>query len=229
MRKRLSFGEFVERATACVGDRECMQWNLEKRGENGLPAEGLHSRTNPHWRPQILLANLDQYLHLHNFVGNMTYLGNHTYQLLSRLGLWERYGADGWGRQKRGEIFDRNNAAHRTGTRGKLGRFYTPALVQKVRGAYSMDYKLFDVLGISKTDTPGRGHAWEGMRLKDIDPRLEGTFDPPKRKQRRKGGSNIGPVLGGTPESKEAPLERQRNKSGPDPAVVSTKVSWVDM
>ena len=184
VRKRLTFGEFAERATACVGDRDCTEWNMKHHGQNGLPAEGLHSRTNPHWRPQILIANLERYLHLHNFVGNMSFLGNHTYQLLAGTDLWQRYGANGWGKNKHGQIFDRNTAIHRTNTKSKLSRFYTPELLRKVREAYSMDYRLLELLGSSKTDAPVRAYAWEGLKIRDLDPRLEGTGEPPLRQPR---------------------------------------------
>jgi hypothetical protein len=172
--------------TACVGDNECRRWNAENNGIDGLPNEGLHSRTNPHWRPQILVANLNKYLHLHNFVGNMSFLGNHTYQLLHAKGLWDEYGKDGWGKSRRVRIFDHNTATHRTGTKSKIDRFYTPAMLRRVHEAYAMDYKLFEILGTSRTVAPVRGYEWEGFSIKDLDPRLEGTGEVPPRKSKRK-------------------------------------------
>lgn len=59
----LRFDEFVDLATACVGDDECRKYQMQKYKRKGLPIEGLHSKTNPHWRHQVALRNTCLYSH----------------------------------------------------------------------------------------------------------------------------------------------------------------------
>jgi len=96
----LTFAEFVDKVTVCVGDRACRAWNRRVNQKGSFPVEGLHSKTNTHWRPQILIANLRFYLSFHSFVGNFSHLRNDTETLLRSLGLWEEYGSNGWGGKK---------------------------------------------------------------------------------------------------------------------------------
>lgn len=181
--KTLTFEEFVDKVTACIGDAECLEY--QKRALNGtvdkqhtLPKEGLHSWTNQHWRPQIHTTNLDQFLHVHDFVGNFSHLHMHTYELLSGLGLWEKYGASGWGKNKNEAVFDRNAARHRTaaGADFKFKAYYTPELLAKVKEAYRMDYAVFDLIGAGKSIHPVSGEKFKS--LPEIDPRYERKWYP---------------------------------------------------
>ncbi|CAM9137310.1 unnamed protein product [Phaeothamnion confervicola] len=60
---------------------------------------GLGQRTNPHWREQASFFALPNtaLLPYFNFVGRMEHAEAHGHQLLEAAGLWERFGASGWG------------------------------------------------------------------------------------------------------------------------------------
>ena len=63
-RKRMTFSEFV----AEVAHRNMIHGNQS----------GLHMKTNPHWRPQRFLCNLDKFLPLYNFVGSYENVRDHS-------------------------------------------------------------------------------------------------------------------------------------------------------
>jgi hypothetical protein len=74
----LSFGEFVD---LLVGNNtRCV-----------IPT-GLHTCSDPHWKPQYLTCGLDVTLPLVDFVGNFNHLAEHTKMLLERVDMWESYG-----------------------------------------------------------------------------------------------------------------------------------------
>ena len=85
-RVNISFPEFVNLITARVAPNAL---------GDGLRV-GLHPFTNPHWRPQRYVCNLERYLGAYDFVGSFAQLENHTRLLLERKGLWEKFGATGW-------------------------------------------------------------------------------------------------------------------------------------
>lgn len=142
--KRLSFSEFVDKVTFCVGDEDCRAKN---HGKAPGP-EGLHSKTNPHWRPQIYMCQLEKYLQLFNFVGSVEFGSVHVKALFDDLGLWAPFGAHGWGRDKTEAFLQYNRASHKTGSHDKLGKYYTPELLARVREAYAMDYKMMELIGL---------------------------------------------------------------------------------
>jgi len=142
--------------------------------------DGLHPNTNPHWRPQRFMCNLEKFLPAYNFLGSFDRLADHAERLLRGAGLWEEYGASGWG--KRGKITQlvhsakaavlpnataagfamfRFNAAWHATKRMKPEQhdLFTPELLTKVRRAYRMDYAMFDVVGAMR-DAPADGSAW---------------------------------------------------------------------
>ena len=82
----------------------------------------------PNPRPQILVANLESYLHIHDFVGNFSHLGEHTFELLDGVGAWDPHGSTGWGSKGQEALFDRNHASHRTAASNdkKQDSYYTP-------------------------------------------------------------------------------------------------------
>ena len=143
--RKLSYRDFVERVTNCTGDDGC---GGPKRRYSPL---GLHSRTNPHWKPHVYMCNLFKFLPAMNFVGSFDHLGNHTRALLGRLGLWEQYGASGWGKGGAEAMFQSNTVYHRSSDSAKAG--HTDAVTeQAVRAAYWMDYAVMERLGIVRRD-----------------------------------------------------------------------------
>lgn len=81
--KDMNFSGFVDRIAS--GNRV-----------RGRP-DGLHPNTNPHWRPQRFMCNLEKFLPAYNFLGSFEHLAGHAAALLRGAGLWEEYGARGWG------------------------------------------------------------------------------------------------------------------------------------
>ena len=161
--KHMNFSGFVDRIAS-------------KNRVRGKP-DGLHPNTNPHWRPQRFMCNMEKFLPAYNFVGSFDHLGDHAEKLLRALGLWEAYGAAGWtkalkrtvvdkikgavgGGDDGGRMFQKNAAWHQT-TKMKPENhdLYTPELLAKVRRAYAMDYEMFDAVGFGG-DEPASGANW---------------------------------------------------------------------
>ena len=107
----------MQRVVTCSGDKACVA-----RRDRTSQEDGLHGRTNPHWRPQIYVNGLAKYLPFFNFVGSFEHLENHTRVLLDGLGVWEEFGASGWGKDGASSIFQRNTANHRTGSVSLMDR-----------------------------------------------------------------------------------------------------------
>ena len=91
----MSYRRFVEVVANCTGDDGC--GGLRRK----YSPFGLHTRTNPHWKPQVYMCNLFKFLPAFNFFGSFDHLEAHTRQLLEGADLWEAYGADGWGKVRR--------------------------------------------------------------------------------------------------------------------------------
>lgn len=77
---------------------------------------------NQHWRPQHTFCGLGKYLPLYNFVGNFEKLQAHAKIFLQATDIWDTFGADGWGPNHNGSMFERNVAMHRTSAGAVTGR-----------------------------------------------------------------------------------------------------------
>mmetsp|Transcript_12819 Transcript_12819/g.19226 ORF Transcript_12819/g.19226 Transcript_12819/m.19226 type:complete len:361 (+) Transcript_12819:1-1083(+) len=166
--KNLTFSEFVDIL-------------LEKPSRNGN--RGLGPKTNPHWRPQRYLCNLEKFLPLYNFIGSFSHLFEHNKRMLQALGLWEQYGQSGWSRPQRvkrfrrpldpihqnistphSAMFERNIASHRM-RRKEFDFVYanllTPQLIDKIKRAYWMDYEMLNAIGFYEDGAlPTDGRRW---------------------------------------------------------------------
>jgi hypothetical protein len=119
---------------------------------------GLHSRTNPHWKEQVLVSNIRRFLPVMTFVGSFERLAEHAKALLESIGAWEKYGASGWGRTAAGNnnggngtaIFQVNNNYHRTSSAkaSVRARYSTPQLEDTIRRAYWRDYSVMASIGL---------------------------------------------------------------------------------
>ena len=81
---------------------------------------GLHPHTNPHWRPQRFMCNLEKFLPAYNFVGSFDHLKEHAEKLLRGLGLWDDYGSSGWTRAKRSPMMRGNPRAQQAEEGGAI-------------------------------------------------------------------------------------------------------------
>ena len=150
---------------------------IERDNKRRANPDGLHPHTNPHWRPQRFMCNLEKFLPLYNFVGSFAHLKEHAEALLRQAGLWEEFGARGWALKKgggrgwsagrvgtpspgaEGAMFQKNTAWHADGAGTKKERYYTPELLARVKKAYAMDYEMFDSIGALGL-APTTGAPW---------------------------------------------------------------------
>ena len=168
--RNMNFSGFVDRVAS----------NNKIRGK----PDGLHPNTNPHWRPQRFMCNMEKFLPAYNFVGSFDHLQDHAEKLLRSLGLWEDYGKSGWSRAGKpkltaaertrarakaavgiedtgaGAMFEKNAAWHQTQKMKPANHdLYTPALLAKIKRAYAMDYEMFDAIGFGGLE-PVDGANW---------------------------------------------------------------------
>lgn len=122
---------------------------VDSNTETNRP-EGLHAGTDPHWRPQVLIGNLKKFLPLVNFFGNFTCLHLHATKLLQEAGLWQRFAEKGWGPTGEFTMFEENVAINGTNACQRMGEYYTPQMMKKVKLAYRNDYQLLHSLGLDK-------------------------------------------------------------------------------
>jgi hypothetical protein len=82
-----------------------------------------------------------------NFVGNMENLYDDTKRLLEKVGAWEEYGSNGWGKNSDSALFYKPRPTEgvaresNTAAREKVKRFYTPRLLKKVLEYVKVDYE----------------------------------------------------------------------------------------
>eukprot|EP00903_Cladosiphon_okamuranus_P006646 g6489.t1 len=109
---------------------------------------GLSRRSNPHWKPQLYFG-LDKFLPYFDFIGDFQHVMEHSEALLRRAGLWDEFGASGWGPRGNAAFFERATVrGHSTGSHDSKSQYYTPPLLASVREAYGpTDYKLLAGLG----------------------------------------------------------------------------------
>ena len=103
-----------------------------------------------HWCLQTRIANIYKLMHAFDFIGNYAHLHNHARQLLTRVGIWERYGADGWGEDGGFSLFESNTAEHRTDAGERMDEFYSPKTLARVQNAHREDYDWFDRVGLGE-------------------------------------------------------------------------------
>ena len=103
---------------------------------------GLHENTDPHWKPQHLISNIEKFLPCTNFVGDFANLQKDSLALLERVGIWNEFGASGWGSSEDGQMFEKNIAVNKTGAAARLKDFYTDEMLVSVKKAYAKDYDL---------------------------------------------------------------------------------------
>ncbi|KAJ8608927.1 hypothetical protein CTAYLR_005296 [Chrysophaeum taylorii] len=167
-RKHMNFSDFVDVVTA-----PSKITAPRKRSD----LSGLHAWTNPHWRNQRFMCNLEKFLPAYNFVGSFSKLREHAELLLRAKGIWDEYGASGWTptqhnvRRKRNKnainnlsegtaMFAQNHAWHRARPQDKRHDYWTQDLLARVKAAYKLDYDMFDAIGFRLDGPPTRGASW---------------------------------------------------------------------
>jgi hypothetical protein len=110
---------------------------------------------DPHWQPQSARVSESIWSTI-NFVGHMDHVETDAEQLLRVTGLWDEFGATGWGRLRHtsgkngsdsgsdpvDSIFhDTASVHHATDSAHRLREYYTEALEQVVERLYRSDYQ----------------------------------------------------------------------------------------
>lgn len=95
---------------------------------------------DPHWNPQCELIDCKKWLPKLNFIGRIDTTAQDAKKLLKRVKAWDKFGATGW--EDGGAIFQgKPDSEHATQAKGKLARYYTPALEKRVRSLLQVDYE----------------------------------------------------------------------------------------
>jgi hypothetical protein len=130
----VSFEQFITKSIVCVSGSA----RSIRVGRN----------SNPHWRPQSYLSNLEKFIVCCDFVGSFNHLESHTRALLKKVGAWDEHGSNGWGEEYNSSIFQYNDARNRQDTQAQFFRYYSDELLQAVHQAYWMDYSLIGSIGL---------------------------------------------------------------------------------
>ena len=147
-KRAMTYAEFAEAVANCSGDAECLA-DPTRPGRTRYTAMGLHSRTNPHWKEQVLVSNVWKFLPAMNFVGSFERLESHARALLERVGIWEAYGARGWGRSGNDSMFATNTVYHRTTASARVKALHSsPRNEETIRRAYWRDYSALKRIGL---------------------------------------------------------------------------------
>ena len=124
---------------------EFVRWAIDPP-ENVPPLR----RADPHWRPQLYVGRLVEFVDRIDFVGDFGRLGGDAEALLRRLGGWDEFGASGWGPDGADAMFAANDAVNRTGAADQMAEHYDDDLLAAVVEAYAVDYDLRERLGLSR-------------------------------------------------------------------------------
>ncbi|CAM9794616.1 unnamed protein product [Pylaiella littoralis] len=111
-------------------------------------AETRYCTSNPHWKPQFLFG-LDKFLPYFDFVGDFQHVQAHSEALLRHAGLWDEFGASGWGPGGKSGFFQRSTVqGHGTGSHDHKAQYLTPPLLSSIIEAYGpTDYRMMAGLG----------------------------------------------------------------------------------
>jgi hypothetical protein len=97
---------------------------------------------DPHWQPQSARVSASIWSTI-NFVGHMEYVATDAAKLLQQTGLWDEFGASGWGSGSNSDSIFHDTASvhHATDSAHRLREYYTAALEDVVERLYRSDYR----------------------------------------------------------------------------------------
>jgi len=104
-----------------------------------------------HWRPQVMQCGLEKFVDLFDFIGSQENLSEHSRILLKEMGLWDKYGANGWPEEMDEFLPPKriSKSGHSTGADKHVEDMYTPELLKQVQWLYREDYDLIRRLGLT--------------------------------------------------------------------------------
>ena len=117
---------------------EFLGYVLHPNQDPDLPT-GLHSRTDPHWRPQHLVGALSAAEPSLDLVGDFADIGGWARRVLERVGAWEEHGADGWGPDGQHALFEVNDYENRTDAASRMSEFFDDFILRSVYDRYAED------------------------------------------------------------------------------------------
>jgi len=99
---------------------------------------------NDHWTPQYAAIPKEIWPYI-NFVGKLDNASVDARTLLKRIGMWEEFGAWGWGTTN-SSIFTKETASrHATSAGDFLRQHYTPEIEKRVEQMYSEDFSILNL------------------------------------------------------------------------------------
>jgi hypothetical protein len=110
-----------------------------------------------HWRPQSQRLYPKNWKFL-NFIGQMDNLHDDAKELLQRIGAWDEFGSNGWGKDGNMAMFERARSdSTNTHSRDRTAQFYTPDLKKKaleyLKGDYENEWLSFTLPDDSSSST----------------------------------------------------------------------------
>ncbi|CAB9517487.1 carbohydrate [Seminavis robusta] len=106
----------------------------------------IHNCKDSHWDPQSERMETKYWKYL-NFIGHLETVQQDAKRLLRKIGAWEQYGKNGWGKNETSAIFESADGTHHANNaKSKLQEYLYPELEQEVEEFYEDDYnnKLFN-------------------------------------------------------------------------------------
>ncbi|KAG7353254.1 sulfotransferase family protein [Nitzschia inconspicua] len=94
-----------------------------------------------HWRPQSQRMYPNNWKFL-NFIGRMENLHEDAKKLLQKIGAWDEFGSNGWGKYENMSMFERARSdSTNTHSKDRFAQFYTPELKKKALEYLKGDYQ----------------------------------------------------------------------------------------
>jgi hypothetical protein len=110
--------------------------------------------SDPHWAPQAHRMKPMNWKFI-NFIGRLDTVAHDARCLLEKIGAWEAFGANGWGRYRNMSFFETNFAKHATSASTSLDKYYTPELKEIVMQYLQSDFELLPFLNFTKPTITG--------------------------------------------------------------------------
>lgn len=165
------FGNFM-RSKCCRQRQDCMKKSQTSEGF----LQVIQTCFDPHWDPQSLRME-QKYWQYITFVGHFETLNQDGPALLKRIGAWEKYGLNGWGKYDNDTLF-KSKAVHQThvtDSSSKIWQWLTPSLERKIESYYADDYNhplfgfhptnLTKSFWIQGSDTIYAKGSWDGAPI----------------------------------------------------------------
>ncbi|KAL3921940.1 MAG: hypothetical protein SGILL_002479 [Bacillariaceae sp.] len=140
--RRLELEYLQQHNTSCV---PLAPWEPQPTAEtfsfDTFINEFMFQCNDKHWRPQSQRMFPQNWKFL-NFIGRMDNLHEDAKNLLERVGAWNEFGSNGWGKYQNMSMFERARSdSTNTHSKDRVAQFYTPELKKKALEYLKGDYE----------------------------------------------------------------------------------------